>query len=97
MTDQETVQFVHQALFRAAPADMSESINEYIADALFAAASRGPYIVPAPLGQPTARWMFSHEVKSWLSNNDTALKHDLSMFVGSQYQPVTPAKPVRRR
>lgn len=100
MTDQETVEFVHQALFRAAPADISEAINDYLANALFETASRGEYGIPAPLGRPDARWMFSGEVKAWIEDNRTTIKHDLAMHVSSALQPVAPAvavsKPKRR-
>jgi len=96
MTDVETMQFVHQALFRAPAQDISEGLGEYLADVLLATASRGPWRVPQPLGQPNAGWLFSHEVKAWLSDNDTVLKHDLAMYVSSVHQPVGPAKPVRR-
>src|SRR6188472_1442391 len=95
MTDQETVEFVHQALFRSAPADISEGINEYLAGALFEAASRGSFGIPAPLGRADARWLFSGDVKAWIEDNRTTIKHDLAMHVSSSFQPVapTPAKP----
>ncbi|MBC8073059.1 MAG: hypothetical protein IAG13_32350 [Deltaproteobacteria bacterium] len=98
MTDQETVEFVHQALFRASPADISEAINDYLANALFETASRGSYGIPAPLGRPDARWMFSGEVKSWIEDNRTSIKHDLAMHVSTAFQPVAPtaSKPKRR-
>lgn len=101
MKDHDIATFVHKALFRAglphSDGDASE-YGEYLADALYDAAQRARYRVPAPMGNPSARWLFSHEMRAWLSENDATVRNDLAMYTSSVYHPVTEAKkPAKRR
>ncbi|HWB82221.1 MAG TPA: hypothetical protein VG755_44965 [Nannocystaceae bacterium] len=92
MTDAETAQFVHQALFRSPAADLSASINDYLARALYQSATDAQqWEVPQPMTSPDANWLFSFQVKEWLSVNDARIKFDLPMYVSSIWTPVSGA------
>jgi hypothetical protein len=101
MNDKDIAKFVHTALFRTGlppSEDDPSAFGEYLADALYDAAQRARYRVPPPMGNPSARWLFSHEMRTWLSENDATIRNDLAMYTSSVYHPVTEAKrPAKRR
>jgi hypothetical protein len=97
MSQSEVVIFVHQALFRSAPAGpLDDAAVDSLARAFWDTLCRSPVEAPAPYGSPSGAWLQSHELHEWLDTNADQLRYDLPLFVSVQHTAPASGAPERK-